>query len=311
MAHNPDNVQPFQRANRQWKLIMNYPMKMKKVICGIFILMLMIFPFFGCVRDYVKTEPRPGYYYVVKQSDSLSSVARDHRMSVDELADLNNLDKSVSIKEGMVLFVPREEPPKQFTQDKEEKLKGKKEDDPSQKKKTEQHTTKTPGKTGIIKKPDTKKSSKTVLTQENVKINQGDNSKSITSSRKEEGIQKGKFFWPLKGKVVSKYGPQSNGMFYNGIRIETKTEAPVTASAGGQVIFSALLKDYGETVIIKHDQNYATVYTHLSKRLVRVDQIIKRGEKIAMIIPASSGVGFIDFEIRYKNKAKDPLLFLS
>ncbi|NTW44669.1 MAG: hypothetical protein HGB14_09620, partial [Anaerolineaceae bacterium] len=52
-----------------------------------------------------------------------------------------------------------------------EKLKGNKEDDLSQKKKTEQHTAKTPGKTGIIKKPDTKKSSKTVVTQENVKIN--------------------------------------------------------------------------------------------------------------------------------------------
>lgn len=286
-------------------------MKINKLIRRIFILILMIIPLLGCVRDYVQTESRSGYYYVVKQGDTLSSVAQDHRMSLEELLESNNLDKSVSIKEGVVLFVPREEPNKKLNQAKDEKSKEIKDDALSQKKKIEQPAGKTPGKTGSVKKADTKKSSKPIMTQANVKINQSDNTKTIASSRNDEGLQKGRFFWPLKGKVISKYGPQSNGMFYNGIRIETKTEASVAASAGGQVIFSALLKDYGETVIIKHDQNYATVYTHLSKRVVRVDQIIKRGEKIAMIIPASSGVGFIDFEIRYKNKAKDPLLFLS
>lgn len=143
------------------------------------------------------------------------------------------------------------------------------------------------------------------------KITQKDHPKSAITSRKEDDVQKGKFIWPLKGKVISQYGPQANGMFYNGIRIETQKQASVSASAGGHVIFSALLKDYGETVIIKHENNYATVYTHLTKRLVRVDQIVKRGEKIALITPLSTGVAFIDFEIRYKNKAKDPMPFLS
>jgi lipoprotein NlpD len=298
---------------------MNYSVELKKVIGSIFILTLMIIPFSGCVRDYVKTESSSGYYYVVKTGDTLSSVAQVHRMSVDELAELNNLDKSVSIKEGLVLFVPREDPTKKLNQSKEDKLGDKKDDALSQKKKTDQHTGKASGKTGIAKKPDITKNDKSSLPQENVKIKaeskdkitQGEHSKSVIASRKEDGVQKGKFIWPLKGKVISQYGPQANGMFYNGIRIETKIEASVNASAGGHVIFSALLKDYGETIIIKHENNYATVYTHLTKRQVRVDQIVKRGEKIALIIPVSTGVAFFDFEIRYKNKAKDPLLFLS
>ena len=281
---------------------------MKKTIANIAVLILLIFCAFGCVRDYVKSEPRQGYYYVVRPDETLSSIARDHRMSVEELAEVNELDKSAALKEGKVLFVPREESVKNLSKSKEVKSK---EVSPGLKSKTETHTGKTAGKTETVKKPDTKKSTKTILTQENVKIKQKDSAKPVIASKDTDGIQKGKFSWPLRGKVISKYGPQTNGMFYNGIRIETRKESSVVASAGGQVIFSALLKDYGETVIIKHDQNYATVYTHLSKRLVKVDQKIKRGEKIALIIPASSGVGFIDFEIRYKNKAKDPLLFLS
>jgi len=282
---------------------MNHARNMKKIIGSIFILILLFFSASGCVRDYVKTKPGVGYYYVAKTGDTLASIARDHRMSVEELADVNELDKSATIKDGTVLFVPREESSKKPSQIID--------DTQSPKPKIEPYKGKTAGKTETVKKTDTKKSVRTISPKDNIKIKQEDSSKPITASKDTEGIQKGKFFWPLKGKVISKYGPQPNGMFYNGIRIEIRKEAPVTASAGGQVIFSALLKDYGETVIIKHDQNYATVYTHLSKRLVRVDQKIKRGEKIALVVPASSGAGFIDFEIRYKNKAKDPLLFLS
>lgn len=284
---------------------MNNYRDMKKIIANFFILILLIFFTSACVHEYVKPESKTGYYYVTRQDDTLASIARDHRMTVEELAEVNDLDKSVTIKKGMVLFVPREMPTKKTVQ---EKLK---EEPLSQKQKTEPYAEKASSKTGTILKPDTKKSTRTTSPQENVKMKQGDGSKPITASKDTEGIQKGKFIWPLKGKVISKYGPQANGMFYNGIRIEVVKESAVTAAAGGQVIFSALLKDYGETVIIKHDQNYATVYTHLSKRVVRVDQKIKRGEKIATVIPAAYGVGFIDFEIRYKNKAKDPLLFLS
>jgi len=293
-------------------------MQLKKVIRSIIILLLMSTPLFGCVRDYVKTESRSGYYYVVKSGDTLSSVAHEHRVSLDELAELNNLDKSLSIKEGLVLFVPQEDSTKKLNQAKEKKLGDKIDDTLSQKKQTDHHTNKTPSKTEIAKKPDITKKDKTSLPQETVKIKaeskdkipQEGHSKTAIASNKAEGVQKGKFILPIMGKVISQYGPQANGMFYNGIRIETKTEVAVSASSGGHVIFSALLKDYGETIIIKHENNYATVYTHLTKRLVRVDQIVKRAEKIAMITPLSTGVAFIDFEIRYKNKAKDPMLFL-
>ena len=128
-----------------------------------------------------------------------------------------------------------------------------------------------------------------------------------------EGIQfdKKRFIWPVKGKVVSQFGIQPNRMSFNGIRIAAGEGTAVQAAAGGSVIFSALLKDYGETIIIKHDDYYATVYTHLGIRTVREETQIKKGDRIAFLGKADGREEpYLHFEIRYKNKARNPLFFL-
>jgi lipoprotein NlpD len=124
-------------------------------------------------------------------------------------------------------------------------------------------------------------------------------------------FDKGRFIWPVKGKLQSRFGIQSNGMYNNGIKIAAKEGTPVLAAASGMVIFSNLLRDYGETIIIKHEDNYATVYTNLSKRIVRVDDHIKKGGRIALLgKPEKKGETYLNFEIRHKNKARNPLFFL-
>ena len=131
----------------------------------------------------------------------------------------------------------------------------------------------------------------------------------VTRAVSGKGLEK-KFIWPAKGKVISTYGPQKNGMFYNGVSIGVSKETTIVAAAGGDVIFSAALKDYGETLIIRHDGQYATVYTHLTKSFVKSDQKVKQGDPIALVSP-SQGSSFFDFEIRHKNKAQDPVPLLS
>ena len=128
----------------------------------------------------------------------------------------------------------------------------------------------------------------------------------VTSSQEERP-----FFWPVSGKVVSRFGRQGNGMFNNGIKIRVPENATVVAAAAGTVIYSAFLKDYGETIIIKHREEYATVYAHLGRRLVKCDAELKRGDKIAVVTRReASEEPFLHFEIRHKNKARNPLLFL-
>lgn len=127
-----------------------------------------------------------------------------------------------------------------------------------------------------------------------------------------EGLQfdKKRFIWPVKGTVVSRFGIQPNRMYFNGIRIAAGEGTAVQAAAGGSVIFSAPLKDYGETIIIKHEDHYATVYTHLGVRTVREETQVKKGDRIAFLGTGGGGDPYLHFEIRYKNKARNPLFFL-
>jgi lipoprotein NlpD len=124
-------------------------------------------------------------------------------------------------------------------------------------------------------------------------------------------FDKKRFTWPVKGRVVSRFGIQPNRMYHNGIRIAAAEGAAVQAAADGLVIFSAPLKDYGETIIIQHDGQYATVYTRLGVRAVRAESRVRRGDRIAFLGKAENQEEpALDFEVRYKNKARNPLFFL-
>ncbi len=141
----------------------------------------------------------------------------------------------------------------------------------------------------------------------------------VPAVRAEEGeartdqiqFDKKRFIWPVRGKVVSRFGIQPNRMYYNGIRIAAGDGTAVQAAADGHVVFSASLKDYGETIIIQHEAQYATVYAHLGTRTVRAETRVKKGDRIAFLgkvdPPEES---YLHFEIRQKNKARNPLFFL-
>jgi lipoprotein NlpD len=125
-------------------------------------------------------------------------------------------------------------------------------------------------------------------------------------------MPKGRFVWPVKGKVTSKFGIQATGMKNNGIRISAREGSPVVASANGTVIYSAPLKYYGDTVLLRHDDNYVTVYTNLKDRVVKKDDRVKKGEKLALLGRPGDGSdgAYLYFEIRHHNKARNPMFFL-
>jgi len=125
-------------------------------------------------------------------------------------------------------------------------------------------------------------------------------------------FSKGRFVWPVRGKVTSKFGIQATGMKNNGIRISAKEGSPVVASAGGTVIYSAPLKYYGDTILLRHDDNYVTVYTNLKDRVVKKDDRVKKGEKLALLARPGDGSdgAYLYFEIRHQNKARNPMFFL-
>ena len=129
-----------------------------------------------------------------------------------------------------------------------------------------------------------------------------------TSSR----ILKVKFYSPLDGEIITKFGIKSDGVMNEGIYIEADYGTIVKSSADGEVIFvGSDLKDFGKLLIIKHSENLITSYAHLSKIYVHEGEIITRGQTIAEV--GSSGKvtkSQLYFEIRKNNEALDPIPYL-
>lgn len=113
---------------------------------------------------------------------------------------------------------------------------------------------------------------------------------------------------PLQGNIIANFGKQPSGMFYNGIRIGVAKPSTVKASDNGVVIYVGDLHGYGSTAIIKHANDYTTVYTNLGSVSVKLNEAVKRGAVIGST-PSCSGRadGYVAFELRHKNQAIDPM----
>jgi len=122
--------------------------------------------------------------------------------------------------------------------------------------------------------------------------------------------QTGLFIWPVQGKVIQEYGITRNQK-NDGISIQAPAGAPVCAAASGSVVFADFLKGYGTTIIINHDDNYATVYAQVRNPLVRRGQTVRKNDKIAEVADAQPpNQSQIHFQIRKNNEPRNPLFFL-
>ena len=118
------------------------------------------------------------------------------------------------------------------------------------------------------------------------------------------------FIWPVRGKVVSKFGV-INGLRYEGIEIAAPLGTPVKASRDGKVVYEGRLKGYGNLVIIKHKNYFNTIYAYNQTNLVSLGRKVKKGETIASVgNTGRSSDPRLHFQIRKKNQARNPLFFL-
>ena len=85
----------------------------------------------------------------------------------------------------------------------------------------------------------------------------------------------------------------------------------IRASAGGVVAYSDLHPQYGNMVEIDHGNDIVTRYAHASRLLVKIGQVVRRGEKIAEVGSTGRSTGnHLHFEVRYKGIAQNPVRFL-
>jgi len=119
------------------------------------------------------------------------------------------------------------------------------------------------------------------------------------------------FQWPVAQGVVSSGFGIRNGAMHEGVDIAAPAGTPVYAADAGVVIFSGILHGYGNTVIIRHDDDYATVYAHNERNLVSEGARVACGQQIGEIGRSGRTTGAnLHFEVRHDNVAQDPLAYL-
>ena len=121
---------------------------------------------------------------------------------------------------------------------------------------------------------------------------------------------------PVKGKVISKFGPSRTGdyksfTFQKGIDIKVEKGEPVKSVFKGEVIFAQWLKGYGNLLIINHGDNYYTLYAHVEEIFKQKGEIVDTGEVIATAGDTGSIKGIcLHFEVRHHGKPVNPMKWL-
>ncbi|MCP4328087.1 MAG: peptidoglycan DD-metalloendopeptidase family protein [Alphaproteobacteria bacterium] len=122
-------------------------------------------------------------------------------------------------------------------------------------------------------------------------------------------LAQGGFLWPVRGDVVSTFGPNSGGQHNDGINIAAPRGTPVVAAQSGIVIYAGTeIEGYGQLLIIKHADGWSTAYGHNDVLLVRRGDQVARGEAIARVGSTGDVTSpQLHFEIRRSAKAIDPI----
>lgn len=115
------------------------------------------------------------------------------------------------------------------------------------------------------------------------------------------------FIWPSSGTLLAGFDEARN----KGYDISGKAGDPVVAAADGRVVYAgAGLRGYGNLIILKHNNTFLTAYAHNQALLVKEDQAVRKGQKIAEMGSTDADRVKLHFEIRRQGKPVDPVRYL-
>jgi len=115
------------------------------------------------------------------------------------------------------------------------------------------------------------------------------------------------FVWPVGGSLIHGFDDSKN----KGLDLSGKQGDPVVAAADGRVVYAgAGLRGYGNLIILKHNNTYLTAYAHNHVLLVKEDQSVRKGQKIAEMGSSDADRVKLHFEVRRQGKPVDPAKYL-
>ena len=225
----------------------------------------------------------PPSYYTVRKGDTLYSISWRYGMDYKEVARINGIRSPYTIYIG-------------------QKLRFK-----STRTSSYQTSSRTTASSQVKPKPAAPPVKSTTSSS-----NSTTRAKSAVPSKVTEsfvGNQSLQWRWPTQGNVISTFSSSSPGR--KGIDIAGRAGQSIVAAASGKVVYSGNgLPRYGNLLIIKHNDVYLSAYAHSEKLLVKEGQLVKAGQKIALLGRTGAQRDQLHFEIRRNGKPVDPMRFL-
>ena len=235
--------------------------------------------------------PAAGKTYTVANGDTLFSIGRKYNVSPFAIADANHLPKDKGLAVGKTIVIPGA---------------------------GSQTAAANPGKIKPLAADD-------ATGDENISSSDKGDGQDVAQSTAPQKIAPASapaaaspsdalaMRWPVRGKIISPFGPKTGGMKNEGINISVPEGTNVQAAEAGVVAYAGNeLKGYGNLVLIRHAGGYVTAYAHNSQILVKKGDTVKRGDLIAK----SGSTGAVQspqlhFEVRKGATALDPSTFLN
>lgn len=213
-----------------------------------------------------------GVYHPVEKGQTLWRIARAYELSLQELAEVNDLEDPAKIHVGQKLWVPRAVAVRQV--------------EPAA-----SLVTPAPPPT----KQPTRQPAPTPVKEEPPPRVQ---------------LAKTRFIWPVDGVLYSRFGIR-DGTQHDGIDISAPKGTPVVAADDGHVLYAGVQRGYGNIVLVKHADELITIYAHNEVNLVETGQRVKLGQPLAKVGQTGRATGpHLHFEVRKKRLPRNPLFFL-
>ncbi len=132
----------------------------------------------------------------------------------------------------------------------------------------------------------------------------------------------------LRKKMLNTVAPVSSGWYssnfgwridpftgksamHEGVDFVVPLGTPIHAAASGIVVYAGLHPDFGNLVEIDHGNDILTRYAHASKLVVKVGEVVKKGQLISYVGSTGRSTGnHLHFEVRFKGLAQNPVRFL-
>jgi murein DD-endopeptidase MepM/ murein hydrolase activator NlpD len=91
----------------------------------------------------------------------------------------------------------------------------------------------------------------------------------------------GRFIWPVRGEVLTGFGPRGPGQRNDGLNIAVTEGEPVRAAATGEVVYAGdQVPGFGKLILLKHADGWVTAYAHLSEITVKMREQVRQGSEI-------------------------------